>query len=86
MWSASSSTVTSTSSRRQAPWAIRSSSRPGQAMTTSTPERSARTCGDWLTPPKTVVVVSPAARASGASAASIWPTSSRVGARMSARG
>ena len=59
MWSASSSTVTSTSDRRQAFWEIRSSSRPGQASTMSTPSRSARTCGDWLTPPKTVVVVRP---------------------------
>ena len=37
MWSASSSTVTSTSSRVQWPWPIRSSSRPGQATTMSTP-------------------------------------------------
>ena len=32
MWSASSSTVTSTPPRSQAPWLIRSSSRPGQAI------------------------------------------------------
>ena len=45
MWSASSSTVTSTSSRVQAPWPIRSSSRPGQATTMSTPLRSAADLG-----------------------------------------
>ena len=57
MWSASSSTVTSTSSRVQAPWPIRSSSRPGQATRMSTPRRSALTWGPWPTPPKTVRVL-----------------------------
>ena len=39
MWSASSSTVTSTPDRSAWPWPMRSSSRPGQAMSTSTPRR-----------------------------------------------
>ena len=86
MWSASSSTVTSTEPSEQWPWPIRSSSRPGQASTMSAPRRRPWTCGFWPTPPKTVWVVRPAALASGASALSIWPTSSRVGARISARG
>ena len=59
MWSASSSTVISTSSRRTMPCFIRSSRRPGQATTMSTPARSAATCGRWLTPPKTVVTLRP---------------------------
>ena len=73
---------------RAMPWPclIRSSSRPGQAMRMSTPRRSAATCGPWPTPPKTVREVRPVVAASGARAASIWPTSSRVGARISARG
>ena len=45
MWSASSSTVTSTPLRSAAPRSIRSSSRPGVAMTTSTPRSNARSCG-----------------------------------------
>ena len=60
MWSASSSTVTSTAPRSQWPCWIRSSSRPGQATTMSTPRRRPWTCGCWPTPPKTVRVVSPA--------------------------
>ncbi len=86
MWSASSRTVTSTEPREQWPWPIRSSSRPGQARTMSAPRRRPWTCGFWPTPPKTVWVVRPAAWASGLSASWIWPTSSRVGARISARG
>ena len=86
MWSASSMTVTSTAAKLQCPCAIRSSSRPGQATTMSTPRRSAVTCGFWPTPPKIVREVRPAACASGARAWSIWLASSRVGARMSARG
>ena len=86
MWSASSSTVTSTAPRSQWPCWMRSSSRPGQATTMSTPRRSPCTCGCWPTPPKTVRVVSPAVAASGIRACSICPTSSRVGARIRARG
>ena len=63
-----------------------SSSRPGQATTTSTPGASAAICRPAPTPPKTVIVRSDSAFASGAMAASIWVASSRVGARMSARG
>ena len=55
-------------------------------MSTSTPRLSAETCGPWPTPPKTVWMRRPAASASGRRAASIWLTSSRVGARISARG
>ena len=44
MWSASSSTVTSTSPRWQWPCSIRSASRPGQATTMSARLRSAATC------------------------------------------
>src|ERR1700752_422662 len=36
---------------------IRSSSRPGQATTMSTPDRSAATCRFWGTPPKIVVTL-----------------------------
>ena len=86
MWSASSMTVTSTASSETWPWPMRSSSRPGQATTTSTPRRIAETCGPWPTPPKTVREVRPRRCASGVIASSIWATSSRVGARMSARG
>ena len=86
MWSASSSTVTSMSPSEQWRCLIRSSSRPGQASTMSAPRRRLLTCGTWLTPPKIVIVVRPAAVASGLRACSIWPTSSRVGARISARG
>ena len=86
MWSASSSTVISTASSETWPWPMRSSSRPGQATTTSTPRRSAETCGPWPTPPKTVREVRPRRCASGVIASSIWATSSRVGARISARG
>ena len=57
MWSASSSTVISTAPSEQWPWPIRSSSRPGQASTMSTPRRRPWTCGFWPTPPKTVRVV-----------------------------
>ena len=70
MWSASSRTVTSTSLRLQCRCLMRSSSRPGQAMTMSTPARMAFTCGPWLTPPKTVV--------------SFWPIAATSGARVSA--
>ena len=86
MWSASSSTVISTFDSEQCPCLIRSSSRPGQATTMSTPRRSAVTCGFCPTPPKTVATSVRPPRPAGRSAASIWPTSSRVGARISARG
>ena len=50
------------------------------------PGGAAWTCGCWPTPPKTVRVRRPCTAASGARAASICATSSRVGARISARG
>ncbi len=86
MWSASSITVTSTASSETWPWPMRSSSRPGQATTTSTPPRRAVTWGFWPTPPNTVREVSPRRRARGVMTSSICVASSRVGARMSARG
>ncbi len=86
MWSASSSTVISTASSEACPLRRWSSSRPGQATSTSTPAARPRTCGAAPTPPKTTSVRRPSAAASGAIAASIWLASSRVGARISARG
>ena len=86
MWSASSSTLISMASRRQCPWPMRSSRRPGQAMRTSTPLRSAWTWGFWPTPPKTVRLVRPAASASGTRDSWTCWASSRVGTRTSARG
>ncbi len=86
MWSASSTTVTSTASSEAWPWRIRSSSRPGHATRTSTPRRSAATWGFCPTPPNTVREVRPRTASSGAIASSIWVASSRVGARTSARG
>ena len=65
---------------------IRSSSRPGQARRCRRRGAGPATCGFWPTPPKTVWVVRPTAVASGSRASSIWPTSSRVGARIRARG
>ncbi len=79
MWSASSSTVISIASRWAKPCFMRSSRRPGQATTMSTPRLSAATCGFWPTPPKIVVTVRPYASASGAITAVICVASSRVG-------
>ena len=59
MWSASSSTVISTASRFTKPCFMRSSRRPGQATTMSTPALSAATWRFWLTPPKIVVMLRP---------------------------
>ena len=55
-------------------------------MTMSTPSRSALIWGCALTPPKTVTVRRAIAFASGAMAVLIWVASSRVGARINARG
>ena len=81
MWSASSRTVTDTSSRSTRPCPMRSSRRPGQATTTSTPAARAFSWGFWDTPPKTVVTLSETASARGPMVWAIWPASSRVGAR-----
>ena len=81
MWSASSSTVIATSSSETMRCFIRSSRRPGQATTMSTPARIARSWPACFTPPKTVVTRSPIASAIGARTAAIWVASSRVGAR-----
>ena len=86
MWSASSRTVTSTAPRSSGPGRSGPRAGRGRRATMSTPRRRPWTCGFWPTPPKTVWVVRPAASASGLSASWIWPTSSRVGARISARG
>ena len=59
MWSASSRIVISIWERSQWPCLMRSSSRPGQAMTTSMPRRRPATWGFWPTPPKTVWVLRP---------------------------
>ena len=67
MWSASSSTTTSTRVRSAAPWSIRSISRPGVATTMSTPRSNAWSCGSYDMPPATRVRLSPWIRASGAS-------------------
>ncbi len=86
MWSASSSTVTCTASSFACPVATWSARRPGQATSTSTPALRPVICGPGRTPPNTVRVRSDRASASGFIAAWIWVTSSRVGARISARG
>ena len=51
--SASSSTKISSRLRSTWPWPIRSFNRPGQAVSTSAPRRSASTWGCWPTPPNT---------------------------------
>ena len=86
IWSASSSTLTSMSPSWQWPWPIRSARRPGQATTISVRSRSAVTCGRCGVPPKTVVTVSPTARASGDRTAWTWAASSRVGTSTRPRG
>ena len=79
MWSASSSTTTSTRVRSAAPWSIRSISRPGVATTMSTPRSNALSCGPYGMPPATSVRLRPWRRASGASTSATWSASSRVG-------
>ncbi|CAG6927969.1 hypothetical protein PICSAR104_03976 [Mycobacterium avium subsp. paratuberculosis] len=80
MWSASSITVTRTASRVIKRCRIRSSSRPGQATTMSTPAFSAVTWRCCETPPKIVLTRRPHAAANGSSVAVICVASSRVGA------
>ena len=86
MWSASSSTLISTSPRWQCPCSMRSASRPGQATTMSTRLRSAVTCAFCPVPPKMVATVRSMAWASGTSTAWTWLASSRVGTRTRPRG
>ena len=81
MWSASSRTVISTSSRLTSPCPMRSRSRPGQATTTSTPALRAFSWGLAETPPKMVVTSMSTTRARGSMTSAIWRASSRVGAR-----
>ena len=85
MWSASSSTTTSTRVRSAAPWSIRSISRPGVATTMSTPRSNALSCGPYGMPPATRVRLSPWIRASGASTSATCIASSRVGTSTRAR-
>jgi hypothetical protein len=59
MWSASSSTLTSTSPRWQWPCSMRSARRPGQATTMSARLRSAITYARCGVPPKIVATVTP---------------------------
>ena len=86
MWSASSSTLISTSPRWQCPCSMRSASRPGQATTMSARLRRAATCAFCPMPPKMVATVRPVAWASGASTAWTWLASSRVGTSTRPRG
>ena len=86
MWSASSSTVTSTASRVSIRCLSRSSRRPGQATRMSTPALRACTWRCCETPPKTVVTVRPVASARGSITAAICVASSRVGASTRASG
>ncbi len=86
MWSASSMTVISTADRSASFCSIRSSSRPGQATSTSTPRCSALACGFWPTPPNTTVDVRPDAFSSILSDSCNWVANSRVGARIRERG
>ena len=86
MWSASSTTLISTSLRWQCPCSMRSASRPGQATTMSTRLRSAVTCAFCPMPPNMVVTVRFIAAASGAITACTWVASSRVGTRTRPRG
>ncbi|PSK57560.1 hypothetical protein B0E53_07003 [Micromonospora sp. MH33] len=86
IWSASSSTVISTSSSLQTPRSIRSPSRPGVATTISTPRRSASICRSYGTPPTAVFRKMPTALPSGTSASLTCMASSRVGTRTRARG
>ena len=86
MWSASLTTLISTSSRWQCPCSMRSASRPGQATTMSTRLRRAVTCGFCPIPPNMVVTVRSMEAASGARTAWTWLASSRVGTSTRPRG
>ncbi|CAM5361299.1 hypothetical protein SNARM312S_08285 [Streptomyces narbonensis] len=86
IWSASSRTVIATWSRRQSPRSMRSMRRPGVAMRTSAPRRSAEDCREIDMPPTTVVIRRRRAPAYGVRASVTCWASSRVGTRTSARG
>ena len=86
MWSASSSTTTSTRVRSAAPWSIRSISRPGVATRMSTPRSKRVELRPYGMPPATSVRLSPWMRASGASTSATCRASSRVGHQDQARG
>ena len=86
MRSASSSTRIETWSSLIWRWVQRSSRRPGVATRISMPALSAFTWWCWLTPPKITVDFSGSLRPYAVKRSPIWRASSRVGARMSARG
>ena len=84
--SASSSAVTVTSERSQVRWSVWSVSRPGVAISRSTPRLSSAACRLNDIPPTTEVTVRPIALANGASASTTCWASSRVGTSTSPRG
>src|SRR4051812_2751057 len=86
MWSASSITVISTASSRQARRSMRCFSRPGVATSTSTPRVRASICRPYAAPPTTVATRCPSAWASGVRTAATCCASSRVGTSTRARG
>src|ERR1035437_509658 len=85
MRSASSSTRTSISSSTTFCFSRWSSRRPGVATTTSTPSRSAFTCGSYPTPPYTGITPSPKCLPYLRKLSSTCTHSSRVGVRINAR-
>ncbi|SDC43732.1 hypothetical protein F558DRAFT_01879 [Streptomyces sp. AmelKG-A3] len=86
IWSASSSTVIATSSRRQSPRSMRSLSRPGVATSTSAPRRSDPAWRLIDMPPTTVATRRFTDVAYGVSASVTCCASSRVGTRTMASG
>jgi hypothetical protein len=86
MRSASSSTSTSMACKSTTAWSIRSSRRPGVATSTSTPARSLRIWGPWLTPPKTTACRSARLRPYAPKLSKICVANSRVGQSTKARG
>ena len=86
MRSASSSTTISMSPSDTASRSTRSMRRPGVAMTTSMPSRSAEIWRSMRAPPYTDVTRRSTATASGSSTSVTWRASSRVGTSTRARG
>ena len=79
MWSASSSTRTSTLPNWTAPSCMWSSRRPGVATSTSTPPAIALASRAFGTPPKISAVRTPVFRPYTRKLSTIWLASSRVG-------
>ena len=86
MWSASSRTVISMSSRVHAPRSSRSIRRPGVATTRSTPRRIRSIWRPMDTPPYTVVTETSMERPRGSRTSATWTASSRVGTSTRPRG